>query len=309
MILSCGEALFDLIPVRVNGEELLRPVPGGGPMNAAIALARLGVPTGFLGRVSSSERGDVIHDLLARENVDLRYLLRGEDPMTLALVSVLASGDNHYDLYLSGTASLKLGVDDLPADLDGVEALHIGTLALAVEPAATAFGQLIERESGRRVISLDPNVRPGAIASMTAFRNRMERLVGLATIVKVSDADLAHLYPRSPPEEVAAVWAASGPALVVLTRGPDGASAWSHVGRADVPGVPVDLVDTVGAGDTMAGALLAWFREQGKLSRAALSSLREPEISEALAFACRAAAITCSRAGADPPTRADLGIS
>jgi fructokinase len=309
VILSCGEALFDLIPVRIEGEDLLRPVPGGGPFNAAIALARLGVPTGFLGRVSSGGQGTIIHDLLDAEGVDLRYLLRGDDPMTLALVSVLASGDNHYDLYLDGTASLQLGVADLPASLDGVEALHIGTLALAVEPAATAFSQLIEREAGRRVISLDPNVRPGAIASMGAFRNRMERLVALATIVKVSDADLAHLYPGSGADEIAAAWARSGPALVVLTRGADGASAWSGVARGDAEGVPVDVVDTVGAGDTMAGALLAWFREHGQLDRASLSALNEPGISAALTFACRAAAITCSRAGADPPTRADLGFA
>ena len=193
-----------------------------------------------------------------------------------------------------------------PPQPAGIECLHFGSFSLAVEPAATTLARLMRRETGARVISLDPNVRPTLVGERTAYVERLEALVRLATVVKVSAADLDWLYPGEPAATVAARWRESGPAVVAVTEGERGAFALAGTVRAEAAGASVEVVDTVGAGDTFQAGLLVRLAELGRLSHDGLAALNEAELADALAFAGRAAAITCTRPGADPPRRAEL---
>ncbi len=308
MIVSCGEALIDMVPLHgADGETGYRPLPGGSPFNVAIALARLGSRTGFLSRVSTDFFGDLLVRTLEANAVDTRLVVRGPEPSTLAFVSIAAGEEPQYAFFNIGAADRSLVAADLPEPLpDAVDCLHFGSFSLAVEPAATTLAELMRRETGHRVISLDPNVRPTLVGEREAYVRRLERLVALATVVKVSAADLEWLYPGASAEAIAVRWRDSGPALIAVTRGTDGAVALTGTTRAAVPGNRVDVVDTVGAGDTFQAGLLARLAEFGRLGRDSVSTLTEAELADALSFAGRAAAITCSRAGADPPRRAEL---
>jgi len=174
------------------------------------------------------------------------------------------------------------------------------------EPGASAYEALMRREHGRRIVGLDPNVRPGLVGDRGAYLRRLEGWVALADLVKVSRADLAWLYPGGDPEAVAREWLARGPAVVVVTRGSEGAVAYGPAGRIEVPGLPAAVVDTVGAGDAFTAGLLAALVDAGRLERDALRGTTADELRAALAFANAAAAVTCTRPGADPPTREEI---
>ncbi|MBO0880412.1 MAG: carbohydrate kinase, partial [Mycobacterium sp.] len=212
MIASCGEAVIDMTPA--GGAYL--PRPGGSPFNAAIGLARAGVPAGFLGRISTDPFGASLIRRLEENGVDTSLCLRGPEPTTLAFVHVRPGGGETYSFYAEGSADRSFGVEDLPRSLPGVEALHFGSFSLALEPGGSALRALLEREAGRRVISLDPNVRPSLLPPRDAYLPVLERLIGRADLVKVSDADLAWLYPGEAAQEIAARWRRLGAALVVV---------------------------------------------------------------------------------------------
>jgi len=304
MIVVCGEALIDLVS---EGPARWRALPGGSPANTAVGLARLGTPTALLARLADDVFGRQLREHLVGNGVDLRYAARAEEPTTLAFVEQTPHGAE-YAFYVSGTADWQWRDHELPAQMgDDVLALHTGSLALLMAPGAALIEELLRREHRNRVISVDPNVRPSMLPDRPNYRQRVERWIGTADIVKVSADDLAWLYPDEALEAVATRWAAAGPALVVVTRGADGAYARTAGGAdVDVPGEKVDVVDTVGAGDSFSAGLLHHLAESSLLTRPGLAALTSEDMAGAVRFAVRVAAVTCTRAGADPPTRADL---
>ncbi len=302
MIVVGGEALVDLVEDR----GLLRPVPGGGPFNTAIALGRLGVPVAFLGTLSHDDYGSLLARLLIDDGVDMSLVRWSDAPTPLAVVHRQADGGNTYTFYLTGTSFTDLPVEAVPALPECIRAIHVGTLGLAVDPPAAAYEGLLEREVGRRTIVLDPNVRPAVFGDQASYRIRFERLAGLANVVKLSDDDASWIYPGLEPADVLERVLALGPRLVAITMGTGGAIAASAEGSACVPAVPVTVADTVGAGDSFGAALLAALLERDALELDATRPLDDSLLAEAVAYAVNAAAITCTRTGAVPPARAEL---
>ena len=307
MIVSCGEALIDFLPSSGDdGHPAFRAFPGGSPFNVAIALARLGVATGFYGGLSTDLFGGLLHRALTDNGVDIGLANVNGRPTTLAFLS-LQDGNARYAFFDEGSAGRMLDEIDLPALPRAVTALHFGSFSLAEEPCGSAYEALMRREQRDRVMSLDPNIRPSLVKNRDGYIARLDRMAAMTDIVKLSEEDLAWMAPDAPFEDVAGRWLAAGARLVVLTRGADGATARSRSASVAIPGVATAVADTVGAGDTFTAGLIARLHRQGLLAKPAVAALQETEIADALSFAARAAAMTVSRAGADPPRLADLG--
>ncbi|MFN8620977.1 MAG: carbohydrate kinase [Chloroflexota bacterium] len=307
MIVVCGEALIDLVPRTCGDEPGFVPRTGGSPYNVAIGLGRLGVPTAFLGRVSRDRFGRVLREALVRDGVDVRWLGEGTELSTLAVVHLTEDAEPEFAFYGEGAADVMLHVDDLPAAFpDEVTALDFGSISLLREPGASTFEALMRREHGRRFLCLDPNVRPGLIPDRAAYVRRLEGWVALMDLVKVSRVDLGWLYPDRSIAEVATAWRALGPELVVVTRGGEGGVAFGAGQPVAVPAPAVTVSDTVGAGDAFTSGLLAWLHDHDALSRTALRALTPDRLAAAVEQGNRVAGITCERAGAQPPTRAEL---
>lgn len=310
MILCCGEALIDMIPSPTEvGRPGFVPFSGGAIFNTAIALGRLGAPVGMLSGISTDVFGQqLVSDLLA-SHVDISWLIRSDRPTTLAFVR-LTNGQASYTFFDENSAGRMVAAGDLPVLPDRVLALCFGGISLCVEPAADAYAALCAREADRRIIMLDPNIRRGFILNEAGYRARLERMIGQADIVKVSDEDLDWLYPTG--AGLAAGLRrikAAGPRLVVATRGAEGAVALLPDGsEVAVTGVKADVVDTVGAGDTFNAGLLAALGERGLLSPEHLDKIDAIQAAEALRFACQVASVTVARAGANPPWRHELGV-
>ena len=302
MIVVGGEALVDL----VDEQGELRSVPGGGPFNTAIALGRLGMPVAYLGTLSKDEYGSVLAAQLVEAGVDMSLVRSSDAPTPLAVVHQHDGGGNTYTFRLANTAFTDLPPDAVPALPEDVWAIHVGTLALAIDPPAAAYEALIERESGRRTIVLDPNVRPAVFGDQAAYLSRFERIAGLSTIVKLSEDDAAWIYPGLGLADVLERILGLGPRLVAITMGTAGAVAASAGGYARVPAVPVTVADTVGAGDSFGAALLAALAERGALELETPRMLDDALLEDALLYAVTAAAITCTRTGAVPPSLAEI---
>ncbi|MEJ2851844.1 MULTISPECIES: carbohydrate kinase family protein [unclassified Saccharothrix] len=299
MIIVGGEALVDLVPDRVGG---YRPIPGGSPANTAVGLGRLGAQTTLLARLANDRLGAVLRTHLETSNVDLRHTIQSTAPTTLAVVDVDQHGVADYSFYIDGCADGGWQPTDLPSALPPDAALHVGgSFALAVESMAATFETLLSREHPHRVITLDPNIRPVLIDDPATVRARLQRWLGMTDIVKVSADDLKWIAPNRPLADVVTEWHEQGPALVVVTRGADGVHASGPTGHVDLPALPVDVTDTVGAGDAFMAGLLAALDRNDLLTRTNLSTLTHAELVDALAYAQRVAAITCTRPGADPP--------
>jgi fructokinase len=297
----CGEALIDRIH---NGDGTQRAVPGGGPFNTARALARLEVPTAFLGRLSDDVFGRQMAGLLASEGASLELASIGPEPTTIAIADVDSEGFAEYQFLIEGTSAPNLTVDMLPEQLGPeVAALYVGTLGLVLEPMASTLAELMRREHGRRLVMLDPNIRPGLIPDAD-YRERLQTAISLSTIVKASEADLAWIYPGFGYEQAAAQILNDGVSLVVVTLGARGAFGAHKDARIHVDAPHVEVVDTIGAGDAFGAAFLAWLHDHGAI-RPDLS-LADEELKAALAYACRAGALTCTRAGADPPWKREM---
>lgn len=291
-----GEALVDLVP---TPDGTLAPRLGGGPFNVAVALGRLGVPVTFLSRVSTDGFGDRLLARLEESGVDASLVQRGPQPTTLAVVGLAPDGSARYGFYTEGTADrLVADPGPLPAD---VAAVSLGTLSTVLEPGASVYEAVLHREAAAgRLTVLDPNVRAELIADPAGYRSRFRSWLPSVGLLKLSVADARWLGGD------ATDWLAAGAAAVVLTSGTGGlavSTATRHL-RAHAPATPV--ADTIGAGDTVQGALLAWLHSHDALSREAVASLDAPAWSAALEFAARAAAVTVSRPGADPPWRTEL---
>jgi fructokinase len=308
MILCHGEMLIDFIPTEArDGSLAYRPAVGGSPGNVALTLARLDVPTGFVGGLSTDFFGEQIASMLAANHVSMDYVSRLDRPTMLAFVD-LKGEEPRYAFYDYESAPRNWRLEDMPPIAPDVDSLHFGSLSLIRLPAANAFAELMRREAGRRIISFDPNIRASLVEDETDYRARLREIFHLADVIKLSGADLSWVAPGKDISELAADWLAAEARLVLLTRGSDGATIFARGGSVSRPAVKVDVVDTVGAGDATMGGLLAALRDRGALSRERLEQLGEHELADILDFALAVAAVTCSRIGADPPTRAELAV-
>ncbi|MEV5407443.1 carbohydrate kinase [Thermopolyspora sp. NPDC052614] len=324
MIVVCGEALIDLVP---TGEpDTYRAVPGGGPANTAVALSRLGTPARLLCRLSGDGFGRRLRDHLVASGVDLSLAVEAAEPTTAAVVGLDNSGGAAYQFYVQGTADWQWAPAELPAELPpGTRALHFGTLASILPPGAEVLRAWAAAQREHATVVYDVNVRPVLLPDRARYRAAVDPWLKAAHVVKASDDDLAWLYPERDPLDTARAWIGDhGLAVVLLTCGAEGAVAVTPSGPpVRVPGFPVKVVDTVGAGDTFTGALLHALAARGALpDRTAesgssagpdqVSASPGPEfasrsdLADALRFAVAAAAITCTRAGAVPPTRAEV---
>ena len=301
MIVVCGEALIDMIS---DGDGLRKAAPGGGPFNTARALARLGVPTAFLGRISDDVFGRELAGLLVADGANLQFASIGHESTTIAMADVDSEGFAEYQFAVQGTSAPNLTAEMIPDDFGlEVEALYVGTLGLVLEPMASTLAQLISRERGQRLVMLDPNIRIGLIPE-AEYRDRLLVAISQSTIVKGSEADLAWLYQGLDYVQAAERILGDGPRLIVVTLGSRGAYGAHRDARISVSAPRVKVVDTIGAGDAFGAGLLAWLHDHGLLN--AGLSLKSDELRASLEFACLVASMTCARAGADPPTRADL---
>jgi fructokinase len=309
VVAVAGEALIDLVPA--GREGLFEAVPGGSPANVAVGLARLGVPARLLARIAADPLGRRIRDHLAGNGVDLSWAVKAGEPTPLAIVAVGPDGSPEYDFRVQGTADWQWRDVELTGVLDDqVVALHGGSLAFTMPPGAEALGRLFERAGATATVSYDPNCRPLLMGAPQTVRDRIEGLVALADVVKVSAEDLAWLLPGRPPEQVAEGWLAKGPAIVAVTLGAGGVMAAARdIGIVRRRGRRVAIVDTVGAGDSFMSALLAGLHRRGLLGvnrRAQLGAVDTDTLSAVLDEAVLASAITCTRHGADPPTAQHL---
>ncbi len=308
MILCCGEALIDMIPKPTKADQDgYVPYSGGAIFNTAIGLGRLGIQAGMLSGVSHDLFGQQLVTALTASHVDVTTLMRSERPTTLAFVQ-LTDGHATYTFYDENSAGRMITPVDLPDLSDEVTALYFGGISLCANPAASTYLALMEREAEKRVIVLDPNIRPGFIEDIAGYRARLDRMIALADVVKVSDEDLNWIFPgpESLTEKLGKMRAA-GPSVVILTRGSDGSSAFLSDGSEVSAGVErVEVVDTVGAGDTFNAGVIASLSDQGILTKGGLRNAKPQQVEAALSFGARVAAVTVSRAGANPPWRHEL---
>jgi len=307
MILSCGDALIDFLPSKTSdGREALTPVVGGSCLNIAIGIARLDVPAGFAGGISTDTFGRMIADHALNSAVDLRYATRSDHPATLAFARV-AGTETQYAFYDADTASRNWIYRRSSIELDGVACVHVGSTTLVNDKGAAEALALIEDAKRSATISFDPNCRPVLIDDKGAYRARMETFCRQADIVKLSDVDFSYLFGDEPYAARAELMLAEGASLVVVTRGRRGAHAWhSSAGMVEAAAPVVQVVDTIGAGDSFQAALLAALHRSGLSNRSRLQNISASELEQVVSFACRCAAFTCTRTGADPPRTREL---
>jgi len=305
VLVVCGEAVLDL--VSDGSPHGYQALPGGSPVNVAVGAARLGVPTCLLARFGSGRFGEMLRAHVVDAGVNLSLSVMAEEPATLAVVSLDPTGSPSYDFYVDGTAEAAWARADFPDQLPTeARALHIGSIASWRAPAAGLIADLVVRENqrGAVLISFDPNLRPALVDDPGASKARVERMLGLAHLIKTSAEDLRWLYPFEDPDAAAQRWAQLGPALVVLTDGARSVRAYRPSRSiAAVPTRRVRVVDTVGAGDAFNAGLLVALAERDRLSPDGLANLDDPSLEAVLRSAVAVAAITCARRGADPPSR------
>ena len=289
----CGEVLIDILPTG--------PVVGGGPANTAKALARLGHDVYFIDGISSDAYGQVARTELLRDGVNLDLALVSDKPTCTASVTLDAAGGASYEFLIDGTATFDFHSSWLPDPYRfQPKVLHIGTLVTVIEPGASALYDWAMQVAEFAPIVFDPNIRPSVQPDRDLYEAAVEKWAALSAVIKVSDDDLAWLFPEVSIDDVAKRWINDGVFLVVVTRGANGIVGFTEDGRVEVPGVKVDVVDTVGAGDTVGAIVVEAMIEHG------LIELRGDRLQEVLSRAAHAAAITCSRQGAEPPYKHEL---
>ena len=311
VVAVAGEALVDLVPAPVA--EYFEAAPGGSPANVAVGLARLDVPTRLLARIADDPLGRRLRAHLETNEVDLAHAVPATEQTSLAIVTVGDDGGPSYDFRIDGTADWQWTAAELVDAVDDtVVALHSGSLALTTPPGAAVLRALLVRAAATATISYDPNCRPLLMGEPADVLAGVHEVLACADVVKVSAEDLEWLIPGSTPDAVIDDWLGRGPAVVAVTLGGDGVLAGTATGlRTRRPGVKVQVVDTVGAGDTFSAAMLAGLHRRGLLgaaNRPALRGIDAASFDALLDEAAEAAAITCSRRGADPPTAAELPL-
>ena len=304
MILACGEALIDMLPREsAQGEAAFAPYPGGAVFNTAIGLGRLGVDAQFFCGMSSDFLGDILRDALDASGVDHTPSPRMVAPCTVAFVK-LVNGQATYAFYDENSAMRTLSAaPEIDAD-----ALFFGGISLVGDGCGEVFEALMLRESPRRVTMIDPNIRPSFIKDVVSYRARIDRMMSAADIIKLSDEDLHWLEGTGDLAQLARGLVAKGAKLVCITQGADGVTGYTASHEVFVPSERAEVVDTVGAGDTFNSGTLAGLDRLGCLTKDRIANLSEDEIREALGLGVKVAAVTVSRAGANPPTAAELGL-
>lgn len=309
MIVVCGEALMDVFPAGKTPTGIaLDAHVGGSPFNVAVGLARLAQPVAFFGGVSRDVPGERLMRALEDEGVATAAIRRVDAPTTLGLVGLDAAGVPSYAFYGQGGADRQIRIADLDRLPTPIRALHVGSYTTVVEPIGATLRALVERERAHTLICYDPNIRLNVEPDIRRWRDAFTWLTARAHLVKVSEEDLAALRAGVEPREFIAEALDAGVALAVVTRGAAGALAGSRAACVDVKSAPVQVVDTVGAGDTFQAALLTWLAEHELLSVDGLRALPQAALQAAVSFAVEAASITCSRRGADLPHRDQVGI-
>ncbi len=306
-LLSCGDALIDFMPtLSKTGEPALRPVVGGSCLNIAVAMARLGAPTGFVGALSTDFFGDMIAAHAEASGVDLRFCDRLAAPNTLAFIQLNPDNSARYAFYDDASAARAWRFQPNRFPWAEIAALHVGSTTLINDPSSAETLALARAAKAAGVlVSLDPNCRPALVKDRDDFRARIAAFAKEAQLIRLSDEDFEFLYGSADMDAVAQGFLQTGAGLVVVTRGRHGATAWSRTaGALHVPAPDITLADTIGAGDTFLAALLATLRERGWLG--ALDALIPEVLADCLRFAAAAAAVTCSRAGANPPWRHEV---
>ena len=308
MLLSCGDALVDFLPVKsADGRDATVSVVGGSCLNIAVGMARLGAPAGFVGGISTDLFGRMIADHASASQVDLRYATRSAHQTTLAFVRHVG-GEPQYAFYDEATASRNWSYQRGSIPLDEIEAIHVGSTTLANDNGAIQALAMIEDVGGSTTISFDPNCRPNLVRHKARYVDQMNAFAAAADIVRMSDADFEFLYGGNDYGERAKSLIAAGTSLVVVTRGINGAQAWHKAaGLVKVEAPTISVMDTIGAGDSFQAALLFALRAIGRIKRNALAEMNAGELDRTLSFASACAAVTCSRAGADPPRQSDVG--
>ena len=296
----CGEALIDLIPV-APGSDQRQVIPGGGPANTAHALARLDIPTEFIGGLSDDQYGQRMRSEFIAGRVGLTFTPEHQLPTCLAIVSIDLDGGATYEFKIDGTATFAFATENLP-DPKSItpDAIYIGTLGTIIEPGASILKDWIIQAKDYAPIIYDPNIRSSVISDRSRYQEVVKNWVALSNVVKASEDDLAWLYPDTNPLEIARSWVSQGVQIVVVTKGENGIVGVTKNQEVSIPGVKVDVIDTVGAGDTVGAVIVEALVEFG------LKKLTSELLSHTLHRAALAAAITCSRAGANPPTKAEL---
>ncbi|GAB4116689.1 MAG: carbohydrate kinase [Roseiflexaceae bacterium] len=307
LITSMGEILIDFLPMNEAGHTVgFRMFPGGSPLNVAVASARLGQPTAFAGMVARDFFGRYLRQYATSQQIDTRFLLDSDASSTLAFVAI-EDNEPSFSFYGEGAADTLLTPALLPdAFYAETRALHVGSISLLRGTTPQAVLAAVEGLRSKALIQFDPNIRPGLIHDAAAYRALIDHLAGMVDIFKISAADLEWLMPGLSLEEAAQRIAAFGPALVIVTQGGKGGLALRDGQRLRIPAFAITLADTVGAGDTFNGGFLVALAEREALSRQALAELAPDQLSAALRMASAAAALNCTRAGCDPPTRAEL---
>ncbi len=306
MIVCCGEALIDMLPrTSAEGVAVYQPFNGGSIFNTAIALGRLGIKTGFFTGLSTDFFGDSLKAGLEASHVSLKYVKVWDRPSTLAFVK-LDNGHARYSFFDDNSAGRMLTKKDLPKLAADVKALHFGSISLIPEPGASTLEALMKRECKKRVICFDPNIRPTVIKNRKAYLARVNRMIALSDIVKISDEDVKWMTGKDDFAATARKWLKIGAEVVVITKGGEGAEAFTRKINVKIVSPKVTVVDTVGAGDTFTAGVLASLSKAGKLTKAAMTDLDETTLRDAMSFAARAAAVTVSREGANPPWAHEL---
>ena len=306
MIVCCGEALIDFLPrTAKDGAAVYQPFCGGSVYNTAIALGRLGVPAGLFAGLSTDFFGDMLKEGLTASNVVLKYIKAWDKSSTLAFVK-LTDGHARYSFFDDNSAQRMLTKRDLPKLDKKVEVLHFGSMSLIHDPGGAALEALMQREARSRVVSLDPNIRSSQVKDRRAYVARINRMIALCDILKISDEDVAWITGKSDLAASARKWLKAGAKIVVVTRGGEGVEAYTRRDVVKLAAVKVKVADTVGAGDTFTAGLLAALRRVSLLDKPALAAISAADLEKALTFAARAAAITVSRPGADPPWAREL---
>jgi len=306
MIICCGESLIDMLPTELaDGRNAFVPVPGGGLFNTAIALGRLGESTGFVSGISTDMFGQLLIQHLEDSRVSTAYCVRSSNPTTLAFVT-LVNGIAQYSFLDENTAGRMLDVQALPSLPEKVKALHFGGISLIAEPCGSTYEEFLRRMKHAKVISFDPNIRPGFITDEQAYRTRLRRMIGMSDIIKVSEEDLEWMEPGGRFEHIAHNWIDGGASVVTLTMGGGGARSITKTLDVHIPVEPVEVVDTVGAGDTFNAGFLASLTASGALTKTHIRNLNEQCLREALSYGSKVAAFTVSQVGANPPWRDQL---
>ena len=306
MIICCGEALIDMLPRQLpSGEDVFYPVAGGAIFNTAIALGRLGCDAGMVSGISSDMFGDQLIEALQTSKVDTQYCVRIDQPTTLAFVK-LTNGQAQYSFFDENSAGRSLSADKVPNFSQTISAFHFGAISLIPEPCGSAYEALLTDNADHSVISLDPNIRPSFITDAASHRARINRMISKADIVKVSDEDLDWIIEGGDHKSAISSWLEEGVKVVLITEGAAGVTAYNKAGKCHQAAKKVEVVDTIGAGDTFNAGFLAGLEEKGCLTKAALADIDNNNLLHALNMANNVAAFTVSQAGAVPPWREQI---